>query len=165
MKDTYGRTLTGAWDNLITITPTLSTSAYADEDILFEETELPLAVAQGGLTSTLQSFVVIDKDDQGLAFDIYILDSTQDVGNANAAENLADTILDNILTKVSISAGDYVNLANGQIAIKSFGEKGTGVKLKASSNTATSLYAFGVAQGAPTYTASGLVIKFCIQRD
>jgi len=165
MKDLHGRELTGAWDNLITITPTLSTDAYADEDILFEETELPLAVPTGGMTSTLQSIVVIDKDDQGLGFDIYILDSTQDVGAANAAENLADTILDNVLTKVSITAGDYVNLANGQIAIKSFGDAGTGVKLKASTDSATSLYAFGVAQGAPTYSASGLVIKFGIQRD
>ena len=162
--DQYGRLVFAPRDTIITITPTLDTNAYADEDILFEETELANAVFQGG-TSTLQSITVIDDDDNGAAFDIYILDQDTDVGNANAAEGLSDAKLDNVLTIVSIVAGDYTDLANGQIAVKSFGDSGTGVKLAPSSSTATSLYAFGIEQEAATYSADGLTIKLGIQRD
>ena len=114
--------------------------------------------SNGGM-AILQSITVLDKDDQGGAFDIYFLNVSTSIGTANAAENMADGVLAGILTKVSVTAGDYVNLANGQIAIKSAGEKGMGAILVPTDREATSLYFGAVSQDTKTYSASGLVFK------
>lgn len=147
-------------DVVIDVTPTLSTDIYADEDILFAETEIPAAVLDNGGSSILNSLVVIDKDDEGAAFDVYIMRSNVDISAANAAEAVADGDLDEILTKVSITAGDYVGLASGQIAIKGPSDSGMSVLLQPSDAESTSLYMFAVSQGTPTYaTVSDLVLK------
>ena len=147
-------------DNLVEVTPVLSTDAYADEDILFTTTEIPLAVLPNWGSAILQSITILDKDDKGGAFDIYFMDVSTTIGTINAAENMSDALLAGILTKVSVTAGDYVNLANGQIAIKSAGEKGMGAILVPATRTSTSLYFAGISQDTETYTAAGLVFKF-----
>ena len=144
-------------DIIVEVTPVLDTGAYADEDILFQATKVANATRAAGV-SYCNSIVVNDKDDQGIAFDIYFFRSAVTLAAKNAAEAMSDAVRDEILAVVSIAAGDYIDLANGQIAQK--GPSNTGMMLALQpTNQEKDLWIGAVAQGAPTYTASGLVIK------
>src|SRR5512133_1698421 len=55
-------------DIVVTVTPTVDTSAYAAGDLLFDSTEVANAVRANGSTCILQSLTVIDKGDQGVGF-------------------------------------------------------------------------------------------------
>lgn len=145
-------------DKMVEVTPVLDTNAYADEDILFQSTKVAGATRAAGV-SFCNSIVINDKDDQGLGFDIYFFRSDVTLAAKNAAENMSDAVRDEILAVVSVSAGDYVNLANGQVALKGPSDKGMMVTLQPT-NQEKDLWIGAVAQGTPTYTASGLVIKF-----
>ena len=165
--DQYGRIVTKNELTIIDVTPSLDAgNVYADEDILFDITAVSNAVLQGG-ASILESLVVVDKDDEGAAFDIYFVDNSAAIANANAAEAATDAELSGVLTKVSIAAGDYVDLANGQIVVKSAtaGDAGMGAVLAPATSTNTSVWIFGVSQGTPTYTAADdLVLRIGLRK-
>jgi len=165
--DQYGRLVTTERNILVDVTPTLDNgTAYADEDLLFDATAVSSAVFQGG-SAVLESLTVIDKDDEGAAFDIYFLDVGTSLGTINDAEAMTDAMLSTVLTKVSVAGADYVDLANGQIVTKSAsgGDAGMGVILQPSSSTSTSVWVAGVSQGTPTYTAADdLVLRIGLRR-
>lgn len=145
----------GGLTHLVKVTLTLDTNAYADGDLMADAQEIANAVQTPGGTAVLQSVRVLDKDDQGAAFDIYITDSSTTWGTENAAAGPSDTVADSILGSVSVAASDYTDLANSQEATI----KNIGLPVKAAAES-TSLYVACVSRGAPTYTASGVTIIF-----
>lgn len=165
--DQYGRPVVKNDFTIIDVTPTLDAgTAYADEDILFDTTVVSNAVLQNG-ASVLESLIVVDKDDNGAAFDIYFTDNNAAIANANAAEAATDAELSGVLTKVSVAAGDYVDLANGQIVVKSAtaGDAGMGAILQPATSTDTSVWIFGVSQGTPTFTnADDLILRIGLRK-
>ena len=147
-------------DIIVDVTPTLDTSAYADEDILFQATEVSNATRADGVSRCV-SIVVNDDDDNGGAFDLYFFDQEVSLASANSAENMSDTVRDSILAVVSFTAGDYIDLANGQIAQKGPSDSGMMHLLQSSSpETSNSIWVGAVSQDTQTYTASGLKFKF-----
>ena len=151
--------LIGMPDDTITITCSLDTNAYADGDVLFDTQEIADAVRNAGDSCVLQSILVLDKDDQGEAFDLIFFDANTSLGTENAAPDITDTEAEDILGRISVGAGDYYDLGLCQIACVS----PIGLELK--SGASTSLYVAGISRGTGTYTASGIMIKFAFLRN
>ncbi len=144
---------------VVDLTLSLDTGgAYADGDVLAAAQELTNAVRQSGGTGILQSVLVVDQDDQGQALDIVISDATITLGTENSAVSISDADAAKILGVVEVTAADYVDLVNSQVAnIRNIG-------MVIMPDT-TSLYISAVSRGTGTYTASGIVLRFGIIQD
>jgi len=165
--------------NIIRVTPTLSTDAYAGGDVLFAATEIPNAVSSRGGTSLIMAMQVVDySDDQNDQEIFYVFSEKQtDLGTVNATAGVSDADF-----KASNPMG-YVfqdsNQAFSGATIDNFvinnvftadGTGGAAVggqafMLKADEGS-TSVYVSGVLRatgGAPTYAADSLQLIFHIK--
>ena len=145
-------------DTVVRITPTLDTSAYAQNDILFAVTELPDALIGGGGTVCWMSLRAWEKTGSARAIRIMLLRSSTSVGAANASENIADTAGLEIVAEVDITSGDWIAYANFGAVEKRPVDLGQIVK----PTSGTSLYAAGKYTDATgdTFAASDLVLEF-----
>ena len=75
---------------VIRVTPVLTTAQYADNDILFGTTEIPLAVNGTGECSKLVSAMIVSKDSEVFDGELFFAQTNQAVGSANAARNVSD---------------------------------------------------------------------------
>lgn len=140
---------------VITVTPTLDTIAYADGDVLFNPVEVTSALLRAaGMVLTLESLMGIDADDQGVAFDLVFLNANTNLGTINAAPSISDAnALKIISPPISITPGNYIDLGGCRL----FGLVGIRCKMKGASSTNQSIWMAGITRGGtPTYTASGL---------
>jgi len=144
--------------NLVEVIPVLTAGAYSANDMLFIPTEVPNAIPKGK-SGILRSLVIVDKDDQELAFDLIIFASQATTAALNAAEATDDANLAKILQVVTIVAGDYIDFANGQLGQVFPPDVTMGAVLRPSDGEKTSLWIAAVTRATPTHTASGLVIK------
>lgn len=142
----------GASDIVVTVTPTLDTSAYASGDLLFDSTEAANAARSAGNTTLLESVTIIDKADQKVAFTLVFANANTDFGTANSAPNPDDTETATIVGHVAIAATDYLDMGGASVAcIRNLG-------LLMQTSGTTSLWIAGVnSTGTPTYAASDLV--------
>lgn len=139
----------------------LDTAAYASGDVLAETQELPGALRVANGTGILQSLIITDKDDQGAAFDLYILAENVSMGTENSAPSISDANAVNILAIIQIGTGDYKDLGGVKVACLT----NLGIPIKSATDT-TSLYVAAVnGTGTPTYTVAGLVLRLGILRD
>jgi hypothetical protein len=136
---------------LTAITFSLDTNAYAIGDVLAETQVLAACLRINDGTGILQSFTFNDKDDQGLAFDVYILNAASSMGTENAAASISDANADTILGMFSVGVGDWKDLGGCRIA----SIKNIGLPVKGATGT-DDLYVALVAQGVPTHSASGI---------
>lgn len=148
----------------VTVTPTLSTDAYASGDVMAVTAELANAVPYGGVCE-LYSIKIVDNDDKASDFDILILNANTAVGTLNGAYNGADTVTDDIITIVPVVETDYVDMINAQIAFLSaaVGDYGFGVILEPASAGSSLWYAL-ISRDTDTFTASGLEITMTFKR-
>jgi hypothetical protein len=65
---------------VLDLTLSLDTAIYADADVLAATQEVPLAFAAPGGTLTVRNVLVLDEDDQGIAFDIIFLNAASSIG-------------------------------------------------------------------------------------
>ena len=72
------------------LTLSLDTSAYANNDLLADTQELANAVKVNDGWGTIESLTVIDQDDQGQVFDVWILDANVTFGTENSAPSISD---------------------------------------------------------------------------
>ena len=133
-------------------------SAYTSGDVLADTQEVTNALRANVGRGLLQSLVVNDKDDQGVAFDLVLLKSNVALGTENSPPSITDANADNILGVVSVAAGDYIDLGGCRVATV----RNIGLALEVST---TSLYIAAITRGTPTHTASGLALKLGIVRD
>lgn len=163
-----GETLEGK-SNLISITPTLTTSAYTADDQMGSAMELAGALDDSSGTGAVLSVVVIDKDQEAPAFDILFFGDKPTVASSdNAALNITDAeMASKYLGTVSIESADYETLSANNTASK----KAVGLLLKAIKSggdnpNGTSVWVVLQAKGAPTFTAAtDLTIKIGIVQD
>lgn len=146
--------------DILEVTLSLDTSAYADGDVLAATQEIASALRENGATGTITSLVVCDKDDQGVALDVVFLQTNVAIGTENAAVSATDAAADEVLGIVEVAAGDYVDLVNAQVAPK----HGLNIPVKAASDS-TSLFVAAISRGTGTYTASGITLKVGITRN
>lgn len=142
------------------VTFSLDTSAYTSGDVLADSQVMTSVMRKTDGTGVLQSIVLNDKDDQGLALDVVILDANVSLGTENAAVSISDANADNILAIVSVATTDWVDLVGCRVATI----RNLSIPVKAVSGT-SNLYVGLIARGAPTHTASGITGRFGFLRD
>lgn len=147
-------------DDVIDVTFTLDTSAYADGDLLAETQSMTSVARVNAGVVILESVTIIDEDDQGQALTLIFLDANNTLGSENSAPSISDTNARNILGFVRVTAGDYIDLGGVRIACV----RGIALEMKAAAGT-TTMYMGAVINGAATYTASGLKLKLGFLRS
>lgn len=151
----------GGHADVIEITLSLDTNAYAAGDVLAATQEAANAVRVNGGASLLQSVVVVDQDDQGVAFDLYVLSENVAMGAENSAPDISDADALKVLAVIPVSAADYRDL--GGVKVAALANLGRVVKAAAGSR---SLWLAAVnGAGTPTFTAAGLKLRLGMLQD
>lgn len=141
--------------NVIDVTLVADTNAYADGDVLAIPQEIVNSVAEAGTARRLTSIVVIDGDDQGTAIDLIFFDASASLGTINTAIDISDADAAKIVGIVAIAAGDFKDLINNKVAVKT----GIDLIMKAASTSASLWVGAVVRSGTPTYSAGGIKLK------
>ena len=146
--------------DLITVTPTIETSAIDQHDVLFDYTEIPNAVAVNGGTAIIQSIQLLDEGDQGGVIDLVFQTDTTSLGTLDAAISITDDNARDILGYVTMS-----NYFDG-IAWQMITKNNIGLIVKAASDT-TSIYVAGVIRSASIdyNAATDIQLKFGMVKD
>lgn len=144
------------------ITFSLDTNAYASGDLLADTQVLASALRVADGTGLLVSAMLVDADDQGVAFDVYILQANTSMGSENSAPSISDAnATAAILGFFSVATTDWKDLGGCKVA----NINPLCIPVKAASGT-TSLYVAIVnGTGTPTFSASGITAIFGILAD
>jgi hypothetical protein len=139
---------------VVDVTPVLTTGAYAQNDVLFDFTDVDLG--QGSpVRGTINAFTLLDKDDNGNQVSVFVSDSaTASLGTVNSAVTITDADAATILGYVDTGETYEDLIASKIVRPSAFAPIGF--------NSSTgSIYVGGVLRGAvtPTHTASGIVIR------
>ena len=162
---------------VIRVAPTLDTSAYADDDVFFNSTEIPSAVLGNGGSSKLIGVTILNEDDVAHDIDIIFMQKSTDLGTINDAVG-SNSKWTNALAKAagvlgvvkvdwSLSSIDFVNnlvftTANANPSAKS---EGLPILLQAEDNS-TSVYMAAVSRGGtPTTAADDYEIILHLERS
>jgi hypothetical protein len=159
---------------IIRVTPTLSTDAYADGDVLFDPVELPNAVPSRGGVSLLRSMYIIDKEKQTADIQFSFFENSTSLGTVNATANIAhdDYVNGNFLGMWMQDAdtgesADIDNLTvNSSVSLDGGGTSAvyTGPMLIQAAEGSRSIYVTGhLSSGTPTYAADSLQLIFNVQ--
>ena len=148
-----------AFDDVITISASVSTSALADGDVAFDTQEVAGFSTAADVTSILQSVVVTDVDDQGTGIDLIFFNANTSLGTENAAPDITDSEALTIIGRVQVGSGSFYDLGLNKVACV----YGIGLPMKA--GTGGSIWMAGIARGAPTYASGSLQIKLGILRN
>lgn len=141
--------------NVLDVTLVADTNAYADGDVLAIPQEIVNSVAEAGTARQLTSIVVIDSDDQGTAIDLIFFDASASLGTINTAIDISDADAAKVVGIVAIAAGDFKDLINNKVAVKT----GIDLVMKAASTSASLWVGAVVRSGTPTYSAGGIKLK------
>jgi hypothetical protein len=143
------------------VTLSLDTSAYASGDVIADSQQVDAALRITNGTGVLQSVTVIDGDDQGVAFTIYVLSANVALGTENAAPNISDANAANILGIIDVATTDYKDLGGVKVAQI----RNLALPIKAVTGTDDIYVGVVNSTGTPTYTASGVVLRLGILQD
>tara|TARA_R100001463_G_scaffold3320_3_gene13604 strand:+ start:1221 stop:1730 length:510 start_codon:yes stop_codon:yes gene_type:complete len=160
--------------SIITVTPTLSTDAYAQGDVLFVATEIPNAVlGNGGCAELVAAFVLNQASGNTDDFDVYFHSGTTALGTINATANIADAdiealgingVLQHDANVGAVAQLDTANLVQlGNLAK----DKGTGNPIliqAAPGSTSVYFQAILTSSTTPTYAADDLDFIFHIKQ-
>ena len=147
---------------IIRITPTLSTSAYAGGDVAFTATEIPNAVIGKGGCSKIINAYVMDQDRDTYDLDLIFTEKNTALGTINATADISDANMEAIgfcgslilkSDEAQSSVIDNVRI----IATQSMSGTGESVEpfLIQAENDSTSVYVSGVfSDGTPTFAAA-----------
>lgn len=152
---------TGGKTAFAAVTFSLDTSAYASGDLLADTQAVASVFRVNDGTGVLQSITLNDKDAQGVAMSIFILDTTTSLGTENSAPSISDANLDNVLHVIPVLTTDWVTVSGAKVASL----RNLGLPIKAVSGAATLGIALLNGTGAPTFTASGITARLGILQD
>ena len=142
-------------------TPTLDTSAYAQNDVLFNFEALTLnagASEARPVRGTVNNFILLDKDDNGNQITVFFSDdSDASLGTFNAGITITDAHAGTILGQVDTGA-TYEDLIGCKSIVPS------AFSPIPFESTDDKLYVGGVLRGSatPTHTAAGITIRIGI---
>ncbi len=103
---------------VIRVTPTVTGVTYANNDILFDTTEVPLAVGKKGECSKLVSAMIVSKSNSLCDIELFFCQVNQSVGTVNAARNVsdADFATAKVLGRITLdSSADNYNYGGGRV--------------------------------------------------
>ena len=103
---------------VIRVTPTVTGVQYSNNDILFDTTEVPLAVGLKGECSKLVSAMIVSKSNSLFDIELFFCQVNQSVGTVNAARNVsdADFATAKVLGRITLdSSADNYNYGGGRV--------------------------------------------------
>ena len=103
---------------VIRVTPTITGVTYANNDILFDTTEVPLAVGKSGECSRLVSAMIISKSNSLFDIELFFCTVNQSVGTVNSARNVSDSdfATAKVLGRLTLdSSADNYNYGGGRV--------------------------------------------------
>ena len=159
---------------IIRVTPTLSTDAYAQGDVLFTATEIPRAVLEKGGCSKLITAYMLDKNDQDIDITFVFTEGNTALGTINATANIsdADLLANNICGTAKLdhsetsTAGYIDNSRIGQfINMAGNGDQTSMLLFLQAASDSTSVYVQGIITSnvTPTYAADDIQLIFHIE--
>jgi len=142
---------------VVSVTPTLDTSIYASGDSLHTTVlSFANAVRVTGGSGYVDKLVVVDKDLQSIAGELWLFSASVTPAAANAAHSISDA--DAALCVGVIPFGPYYASALNSVSVSK------DIRLPFTV-AATTLFGILVTRGTPTYTASGLVVSLQIAQS
>jgi len=146
----------------ISVTPTISTTAYTSGDVVGGLQTISNAARISGGSGIIQSIIVVDKTQaQRAAMDILFFDRSVTVAADNAAVATSDGDMANILGVVSIGPYNTAWPGTPLNSVSTLLNVGLPFVLNG-----TDLYAVAVVRGTPTYTStSDLIFIYTILQD
>lgn len=142
---------------VVSATPTLDTVIYASGDSLHTAVlEFASAVRVSGGSGVVDKLVVVDKDLQSAAGELWLFSASVTPAAANAAHSISDADAD--LCVGVIPFGPYYASALNSVSVAK------DVRLPFTV-AATTLFGILVTRGTPTHTASGLVVSLQITQS
>lgn len=140
-------------NRLISVTPTVSTTAYAANDVVGTR----MAVGQFNDPAKLTSVTIIDRSAQAAAGELILFGKSPAASTItdNSAPTLAAADVGEIIARVPVAAADYAAAING-VRVANLGAIGKIIKGQA-------VTAVFVTSGTPTYAAGALTLKFGIE--
>lgn len=144
--------------NVMDLTLSLDTSAYASGDVLAAPQELTGVFRRTAGQVELVSVLVLDEDDQGQNLDLVFMNADGSLGAENAALGPTDAVARTIVGIVPVT--NWIDLANSQLAVETMNNN-TGLPLMMEgASGASSLWVAAVCrEGTPTYSAAGIRLK------
>lgn len=143
----------------ISVTPTISGTAYAAKDNIGGEMEFVSAARVSGLTGEIRGLVVVDKDQEMANLDLVLFDralTTTPTDNAIFAPS--DVDLANCVGAIPVFTGDYFDFSTNAVASKQLAQP---IKCNV-----TSLFGYLVIREAKTYTSTDdLVVILVVAQD
>lgn len=136
------------------VTLSLDTAIYADGDVLAATQVVSNGVRVDDEPGLLQTIVVVDEDDQGIALDLVFLSANTSIGTENAAVSISDAGARDICGIVSVSAGYFMDLGGVRVATLT----AVGLPIKPATGT-NDFYIAAISRGTGTYTASGIKLR------
>ncbi|MEM0966607.1 MAG: hypothetical protein AAGJ81_10710 [Verrucomicrobiota bacterium] len=138
------------------VVPVLDTNATTAGDVLCATTQL--TVLPPGWKGTVERITVLDKDHNGAALDVVLLEDDTSLGTAGSAVSASDAAAEKVVAVQQVAASDYADLVNSQLAdvelAKPIGAGGG------------ALYAALIDRtGGNTFTASGIVLTVYLRSD
>lgn len=139
----------------IDVTLSLDTAAYASGDLIADAQIVAACTRANDVPAILQSIQVIDEDDAGAAFTIYLANASASWGSENSAPSISDANARAILGFVDVATADYKDLGGVKVASKN----NLGIVVQPASGTDDIYVAVVNSTGTPTYTASGVRLR------
>ena len=143
-----------AYYEVIDVTPVLDAAILANNEVFMTAFEIPQVFSKG-LPRKLQSVVVLDSDNQNVAFDLIFSNATITLGTANSTVTITDADAAKIVGTVRMVVATHAYaLVNSTL----FTQGGLAIIMQGAGST--SLWVSGVIRsGTPTFTASGFKMK------
>lgn len=146
---------------VIPVTLTVDTGAYASGDLLADTQAVGGAFTYPDKGGVLQTVTVVDGNDQGAAFDIWIAFGSGSFGSENSAPSIADADAALIQGRISIGTGDYYDLGGNKTAFLS----NLAIPIRPAAGTTTFYIAAVNGTGAPTYASGTITVNLGILPD
>lgn len=126
--------------SFVSLVPTVDTSIYTANDVLFASTR----ILSNGALGKLEQVVAIDKVDQAAGMELFFTTAQVAAGSLNGACAISDADALNIVARVTIGNADFVDLGGCRVAYA----KDLDIMVP------TPLWVFGLTLGTPTYAAA-----------
>ena len=144
--------------NVIDVTLTLDTSAYASGDVLAATQTVASVFKVNGGRAILDSLTVVDQSDQKVALDVFFFSQSATFGTENDPPSITDAEALYCLGYVSVVAGDYKDLTGAAVA-SGTNLRNLGLVLENGDDSKNLYVAVLNGTSTPTYAATGLTLR------
>jgi hypothetical protein len=150
----------GGHTAFVPFTLSLDTNAYADGDVLADTQTIANVFRAADVAGHIESIILNDEDDQGIALDLWFLSAATSLGTENSAPNISDANSRTLIGKQAVAATDFYDLGGVRVAYL----KNLWIPIKPIAGT-TSLAMAAISRGAGTYSAAGITGFLEVARD